>query len=44
MPKSNHKESRLIFINEELIYNFKVFNQLLKLIPEIKTYSKFRTY
>ena len=38
MPKSNHKESRLIFINEATLIESKVFNQLLKLIPEIKKY------
>jgi pimeloyl-ACP methyl ester carboxylesterase len=38
MPKSNHKESRLIFINEAKLIETKVFNQLLKLIPEIKKY------
>ena len=38
MPKSNHKESRLTFINEAKLIETKVFNQLLKLIPEIKKY------
>ena len=38
MPKSNHKESRLIFINEAKLIESKVFNQLLKLIPDIKKY------
>ena len=38
MPKSNHKESRRIFINEAKLIETKVFNQLLKLIPEIKQY------
>ena len=38
MPKSNHKESRLMFINEAKLIETKVFNQLLKLIPEIKKY------
>ena len=38
MPKSNHKESRLIFINEAKLIERKVFNQLLKLIPDIKKY------
>ena len=38
MPKSNHKESRRIFINEAKLIETKVFNKLLKLIPEIKNY------
>lgn len=38
MPKSNHKESRLIFINEAKLIESKVFNQLLNLIPDIKKY------
>ena len=38
MPKSNHKESRIIFINEAKLIEKKVFNQLLNLIPEIKKY------
>ena len=36
MPKSNHKESRLTFINEAKIMDRKVFNQWLKLIPDLK--------
>ena len=36
MPKSNHKESRLIFINEAKVIDRKVFNQWLKLIPDFK--------
>ena len=36
MPKSNHKESRLIFINEAKVIDRKVFNQWLKLIPDLK--------
>jgi len=38
MPKSSHKESRIIFINEAKLIENKVFNQLLNLIPEIKKY------
>ena len=38
MPKSNHKESRLMFINEAKLIETKVFNRLLMLIPEIKQY------
>ncbi len=38
MPKSNHKESRLVFINEAKLIEAKVFKQLLKLIPEIKKF------
>ena len=38
MPKSNHKESRRIFINEAKVIERKMFKQLLKLIPDIKTY------
>jgi len=38
MPKSNHKESRLIFINEAKVIESNMFNQLLKLIPDIKKY------
>ena len=36
MPKSNHKESRLTFINEAKLMNRKVFNQWLKLLPDLK--------
>jgi hypothetical protein len=36
MPQSNHKESRLIFINEAKVIDRKVFNQWLKLIPDLK--------
>ena len=36
MPKSNHKESRHIFINEAKLLNRKVFKQWLKLIPDLK--------
>jgi pimeloyl-ACP methyl ester carboxylesterase len=36
MPNSNHKESRLIFINEAKVIDRKVFYQWLKLIPELK--------
>ena len=38
MPKSHHKESRLLFINEAKLIESKVFSQLLRLIPEIKKY------
>jgi len=38
MPKSNHKESRFIFINEAKLIERKVFNKLLKLIPDLKKY------
>tara|TARA_B100000945_G_scaffold115406_1_gene91661 strand:- start:4779 stop:5543 length:765 start_codon:yes stop_codon:yes gene_type:complete len=38
MPKSNHKESRFIFIKEAKVIERKVFKQLLKLIPDIKKY------
>tara|TARA_Y100000814_G_scaffold9410_1_gene7707 strand:+ start:48 stop:398 length:351 start_codon:yes stop_codon:yes gene_type:complete len=38
MPKPNHKESRLIFINEAKLIERKVFKKLLKLIPDIKKY------
>ena len=36
MPKANHKESRLTFINEAKIIDRKVFNQWIKLIPDLK--------
>ncbi len=38
MPKSNHKESRFIFIKEAKVIESKMFKQLLKLIPDIKKY------
>ncbi len=38
MPKSNHKESRRIFIQEAKVIDRKVFKQWLKLIPELKKY------
>ena len=38
MPKSNHKESRLTFIKEAKLIDSKVFNQLIKFIPELKKY------
>ena len=38
MPKYNHKESRLIFINEAKLIERKVFRQLLNLIPDLKQY------
>jgi pimeloyl-ACP methyl ester carboxylesterase len=36
MPKLNHKESRLLFINEAKVIDRKVFNKWLKLIPDLK--------
>ena len=38
MPKSNHKESRRIFIQEAKAIDGKVFKQWLKLIPDLKKY------
>ena len=38
MPKSNHKESRRIFIEEAKVIDGKVFKQWLKLIPDLKKY------
>ena len=38
MPKSNHKESRLIFIKEARLIDRKVFNQWLNLLPDIKKF------
>ncbi|MBO61372.1 MAG: 2-succinyl-6-hydroxy-2,4-cyclohexadiene-1-carboxylate synthase [Verrucomicrobiales bacterium] len=38
MPKSNHKESRRIFIQEAKLLDRKVFKQWLKLIPDLKKY------
>ena len=38
MPKSNHKESRRIFIREAKLIDRKVFKQWLKLIPDLKKY------
>ena len=38
MPKSNHKESRRIFIQEAKVIDRKVFKQWLKLIPDLKKY------
>lgn len=38
MPKSNHKEARLIFIQEAKLIDRKMFNQWLKLIPDLKKY------
>ena len=38
MPKSNHKESRRIFIEEAKVIDRKVFKQWLKLIPDLKKY------
>ncbi len=38
MPKSNHKESRRIFIQEAKLLDRKVFKQWLMLIPDLKKY------
>ena len=38
MPKSNHKESRRIFIKEAKLIDRKVFKKWLKLIPDLKKY------
>tara|TARA_B100001142_G_scaffold237338_1_gene235874 strand:- start:45 stop:809 length:765 start_codon:yes stop_codon:yes gene_type:complete len=38
MPQSNHKESRLIFIQEAKLIDRKIFNQWLKLITDLKKY------
>ena len=38
MPKSNHKESRHIFIQEAKVIDRKVFKKWLKLIPDLKKY------
>ena len=38
MPKSNHKESRVIFANEAKVIDAKVFNKLLNLIPDLTKY------
>ena len=38
MPKSNHKESRRIFIQEAKLLDRKVFKQWLKLITDLKKY------
>ena len=38
MPKSNHKESRLIFIQEAKVIDRTIFNQWLKLINDLKEY------
>jgi len=38
MPKSNHKESRRIFIKEAKVIDRKVFKQWLMLIPDLKKY------
>ena len=37
MPKSNHKESRLMFIKEAKKLDRKVFNQWFKLVPKLKS-------
>jgi len=36
MPKNNHKESRLLFINEARKIKYSVFKKWLTLIPELK--------
>ena len=38
MPKSNHKESRLMFIKEAKKLDRKVFNQWFRLIPNLKKF------
>jgi pimeloyl-ACP methyl ester carboxylesterase len=38
MPKSNHKASRHIFIQEAKLIDRKMFNKWLKLIPNLKKY------
>ena len=38
MPKSNHKESRRIFIQEAKVIDRKVFKKWLKLTPDLKKY------
>ena len=38
MPKSNHKESRRIFIQEAKVMDRKVFKKWLKVTPELKKY------
>ena len=38
MPKSNHKESRLMFIKEAKKLDRKVFNQWFRLIPNLKSF------
>ena len=38
MPKSNHKESRRIFIQEAKVIDRKAFKQWLKLLPDLKKY------
>ena len=38
MPKSNHKESRVIFIKEAKLIESKMFDKLLGSIPDIKKY------
>ncbi|MGC6470797.1 MAG: alpha/beta fold hydrolase [Flavobacteriales bacterium] len=40
MPKPNHKESRQIFINEAKVIDRRVFNQWIKMIPELKSFIK----
>ena len=36
MPKSNHKESRLLFITEARKIKYSVFKKWLSLLPELK--------
>jgi pimeloyl-ACP methyl ester carboxylesterase len=36
MPKSNHRESRLIFIQAAKLIDRKVFNQWFRLLPDLK--------
>ena len=38
MPKSNHKESRRVFVNEAKLIKGKAFSQLLDLIPDLTKY------
>ena len=38
MPKSNHKESRLMFIKEAKKLDRKVFNQWFKLVPKLEKF------
>ncbi len=38
MPKSNHKESRLLFVREAKVMERKVFNQWLRLLPDLKKF------
>ena len=38
MPKSNHKESRVVFIREAKLIDREIFNQWLRLINDLKKY------